>query len=453
MENMPLFEAVKKHAAKNARSFHTPGHKGRMPCGAPGAAAARFDLTELEGLDNLAFPGGPIYKAQSKAAAAFGALHTHFLVNGSTNGVLAMIAAAAAAGEEIIIDRGCHISAFSALIFSGARPVYVRPDILPGWGLPLGISAKKVAAALKAHPRARAVFITSPNYFGLTAETEAIAALCRKKSIALLVDEAHGAHFAFHPALPKTAMECGAALCAQSAHKTLPAFTQSALLHVGDEKMAAPAAAAIRLFQTSSPSYILMAGLDFAREFMENEGEQRLRAVLYAISRHMAGLGLLSHPGKDPTRLVLPAFKTGGFKAARRLAEEFNINVEMATERSVVCIAGVMDGEDDIKALADAFSKLNPGAAANSEISPPPSMKAAKSPREAFYSPSLTLPLSKAVGRCSRGAVFAYPPGAAIIAPGEIITFEAVNYISAAAASGGRIMGLDSLGRADVCAP
>jgi len=399
----PIMDAVKKYADKNTLRFHMPGHKGNT--GFP------LDVTELPDTDNLSAPEGAIAESLSLAAKAFGAKRTFFLTGGSTSGNMAMLSSVAGDGDTVIIDRACHISVFSALTLCGASPVYVQPHYKNGIAMPP--TPEKIGQALAQNPTAKCVFITSPNAFGFTADIKAIADICHSFDVPLLIDEAHGAHFAFSPLLPLSAMESGADMCVQSAHKTLPALTGSAMLHVSNLKYAARIDDAVHLYQSTSPSYLLMASIDYARAFMQEQGEEKLTQLIEWINKYKTENILETD---DITRIVAtcPDFS------------HKKIVPESTSPQNTVFIATVCDGDQDIKEL---FEAVKPLQEANFDFIPPSGAEAVISPKAAFLLNGATISLCDAEGRVSKKAVYCYPPAVPIIAPGEVITADAIDYI------------------------
>lgn len=437
----PLYTALKELYEKNQLSFHMPGHLGER--GMEGFEMLRnIDTTEVAESGNLFAAGGPIAEAERAAASFFGAKRTRLLVGGSSAGVLAMVGAAAAEGEKLICDRFCHRSLVSALVLSGAEAVWLWPERLEDGALWGGINPADVEAALEENPDAKAVFITSPNYFGEVSDIKTIAEIAHRHGALLLVDSAHGAHFGLSPLLPPPAWRLGADLCTAGAHKTLPALTQTAYLHINRELPRLEPM--LRMFQSSSPSYVLMASLDYARAKMEERGEELwtelTEAVLSLFPEQGAPLGKFSEY-KDPTRLII---QTGGspFEAAERLRLEHNISVECCYGRGVVCIANTAHCADELRRLKKAAEAVGGEPAPLAELTPR-AHKTVMPPRKAFYAAPEEVDLAAAVGRvCARELVL-YPPGVPRVLPGEEITAADVEAVSALAAAGGEIYGLD----------
>ena len=304
--NTPLYTALLELKARNQLSFHMPGHfDGRAMPGFD--RLLEIDTTEVPESDNLFLPEGPIKEAQNLAAGFFGARETRFLVNGSSGGILAMVGTAVGGGGKLICDRCCHRSLISALILTGAEPVWLRPEPLDGGRLWGGVDPAGLERAIEENPDAKGVYLTSPNYFGLSGDLKRAAEIAHGHGLPLLADAAHGAHYGLSPLLPPSAVSCGADLAVVSAHKTLPSVTQSAYLHInGDFPLLD---SMLKMYQTSSPSYILMASLDYARALMERDGERLWTDLAAAVAEIFPGqekpLGRFVKY-KDPCRLGCP---------------------------------------------------------------------------------------------------------------------------------------------------
>lgn len=440
----PLYTALLELKNKNRLSLHMPGHfDGRGLNGFDNLI--QIDTTELPESDNLFHARGAIDLAQKAAARFFGAKETRFLVGGSSSGILAMVGAVCSPGDKIICDRFCHRSFISALIFSGAVPVWVCPELLEGGALWGGIDPALIEKALTENPDAKAVYITSPNYFGLSSDLEKIADIAHARNVPLLVDAAHGAHYGVSPLLPPSAVACGADISVAGAHKTLPALTQTAYLHINGsfprlESM-------LKMCQTSSPSYILMASLDYARAETEENGRSLWDGLIENILKlfpeqaHANGSFVRF---KDPARILLP-FRCSPFAAAERLRLKHGISAECCYGGGVVCIASPYVTADELRLLKYAAeetgSALPEGEAC--AFAPFPG-KAVLSPREAFFSQTETVPFSEAAGRICAREVPVYPPGAAQLMPGEIIRPEAVEALERISDLGGEIHGAEN---------
>ena len=468
----PLLDILQHVSQRDGVPFYVPGHKkGR---GAPpkllqwwGTEVFRADLTELPQLDNLAAPEGAIAEAQALAAEVFGARRTWFLVNGSTAGIIAAILATCQTGDKIILPRNVHKSAISGLILAGAIPIFVHPTYNRDWDLPLGISPTAVAAALEAHPDAKAVMLVSPTYQGVCSDIASIAQIAHQRQIPVIVDEAHGAHFTFHPDLPTPALEAGADVAIQSIHKVLGALTQASMLHVrGDRIDEGQLDRALQLVQSSSPSYLLMASLDAARQQMATTGRslasQTLQLSQKARTRlsEMPQLSILEMPlsptpgffDLDPTRLMVKVTRLGmsGYDADEILEHRFGVTAELVERRYLGFVISLGNTAADIDRLIEGLATLS-GESVHSHSSneflldlshpdtfpaPPP-----MSPREAFFAPLETISVSRSVGCLSGELICPYPPGIPVLMPGEEITQTAIDILQQVRECGGTITG------------
>lgn len=449
----PLFEALVKHAVKSPSGFHIPGHgQGK---GLPaelltlgGQAFFAFDLTELPGLDDLHNPHGPIARAQELAAKIYGADRSFFLVNGTSVGIQALLTAQAG-HREVIVPRNAHRSVLGGLVIAGADPVYVLPEIIPEFGVDCGVPPLRIRQALESHPGAAAVLAVCPNFYGVLSDLAGQASAAHEADKPIFVDEAHGAHLRFHPGLPADAMAAGADAAVQSTHKLGGSLGQSSILHLREGIVESDAvAAALRLLQTTSPSYLLMASLDLARRQMALQGEFLLEKAL-VLSRlvrerlaRIKGLRILTGDylpegccGLDPTKLVISVRGLGltGFQVSGLLAGRYNVFVEMADAGNIVAFISIGSTQGECDALADALEDI----AARDRLpavtalpkAPAGFIKRMK-PREAWFSRSRTVPLAEARGRICAETVAVYPPGIPAVNPGEEITEEIHEYLT-----------------------
>lgn len=467
----PFFESLTAERAFAPLSFHMPGHKFRselLPDLAQwlGPEWASIDVNECSPtVDYLHAPGPALSEAQALAAALAGADETYFLINGATVGNQAMLLAAAREGRKVIVSRAAHRSVFAGLILSGAQPIYVPASVHPRAGLPLSVSTDAIADVLAANPDAAAVHVTGINYYGYLPDMPALVALAHARDLPLLVDEAHGAHLGFHPLLPRSAVQHGADLVVQSPHKTLGALTQAAWLHVsGAGELRTPLTQALALLQSSSPSVLLTGSLDVVRRLIALDGRRLIgRAIALAARardaiRAIPGLdcygselvdpahGIAAH---DPTKLVIDVRESGwtGVQVKARLREQSRVGVEFADPAHVVCSVTLADDDDTIDALLVALRAAVAGRRDGSATAPPavvdlPSIPTmALTPRQAFGTPTLPVPLAEALGRVCAEQVMPYPPGIPVLLPGEIVGADHIDYLHSQAAHGVRIVG------------
>jgi arginine decarboxylase len=446
----PLFEALRTYAQQVKAPFHVPGHKmGRAA--APdwrafiGENALAVDLTEAPGLDDLHAPEGVIAEAQALAAEAFGAAESFFLVGGTTAGLHALILAACPPGAIVAVPRHAHRSVLGALILAGARPAWVRVQFHPELDIATGIDLASLEAAL---PGAAAAVLVHPTYYGIATRLEPELAAIHKAGIPALVDEAHGCHFGFHPALPPSALSMGADGVVQSIHKTGGSLTQSSLCHLGHGHRleAGRVRAMLRLVQSTSPSYLLMASLDVARRELALHGEalwDRALTLAGEARRRLAALrGIRVHPSDDPTKLVIDVRGRGltGFDASDLLFSR-GVAVESAGLGYVLAVMTPGDTQDTVDALVAAVSSLPEGPGVPPVPPEPPWPEIVLSPREAYLGPKVAVPLEAAVGRVAAELVAPYPPGIPVVAPGERLTAEVVQYLRHAVSAGYHLQG------------
>lgn len=459
----PIVDTLKECANKPHAAFYTPGHKrgqGISPLLADllGDSVFKADLPELPELDNLFAPESVIKEAQELAAQVFGASQTWFLVNGSSCGIIAAILATCGNGDKIILPRNVHKSAIAGLILSGAIPIFIHPEYDPVLDIAHSITPTDVATALQQHPDAKAVMMVYPTYYGVCGNIAAIAQLAHQYNIPLLVDEAHGAHFTFHPDLPISALAAGADLTVQSTHKVLGAFTQASMLHIQGELIDTDKLTkALELVQSSSPNYLLLASLDAARQQMALQGKELMSRTLQLADlarskiSQIPGLSVLapaSTPGcydSDRTRLTVTVSGLGltGFAADEILHQQFGITAELPSLQHLTFIISLGNTQTDIDLLIQGFTSLP--SSASLPLQPflplPPSPPLPISPRTAFFSPSQTVPAAEAVNRISAETICPYPPGIPVLMPGETITPSALNYLQQVLTSGGSITG------------
>lgn len=440
MFDTPLYTALKEHRALHRASFHTPGHKTN-----PAALSDdlfSLDFTELPDTDSLFEAEGPILRAEQAAARLFGAKRTLLSAGGCSLCIQTMLRLAAPRGGKILCGRVVHRSAVNAMALLGLEPVWAMGGDLPQ------------AAAL--HPDVRAVYVTSPNYYGELADIPALAAACRAQGVPLLVDNAHGAHLLFtEPVLHPLAL--GASMTACSAHKTLNVLTGGAWLNIADERFAGDAKAAMALFGSTSPSYPVMASLDWCRAWLEENGRaafvdlqarvRELKKLAEGLGLHVPGMGWWEDPRRwDPTRITLDASSVGltGPQAAE-LLRRAGCEPEYADGQFVVLIATPFNTERDfekleagVRLLADKQARAAiplPRGLGERHISHtdgmPPLPPARVSLREAVFAPSETVLLKTAVGRTAAESACPCPPGVPVVMPGEEITKDAADFLRA----------------------
>ncbi len=445
----PIRKMVELYSRRSLLRMHMPGHKGRLP-----AWDAALDVTEVPGTDSLYEPAEGIAEAEQLAARRWGARRSFLLVNGSTAGIQAMVFWAVQQGRTVLLPRDCHISAVHACALAGVQPHWVSP----AWSQAeqtFGFDSVAARSALCSAQRP-AFLSVYPNYFGCCADLPALARDCPEA--ALLTDEAHGAHFAFSGRLPADA-GMFSTLWVAGAHKTLPAPTQTAFLHAAASVDGDDVKRLLRALTTTSPSYLLMMGLDDGRDWMETniaaleaiiDACQHLRDEVNAIPGlrcwRREDILPLGWATLDPTRITVDVRGLGmtGWQAQDKL-QALGVQAEMADLYRVVFIVTAMDGEKELDSLLSALRQL---AALEGEGVPaglgelPQPERPALTLRQAWLAPSVAVPLAQAIGRVAVEPFGAYPPGIALCMPGERITKEAIETAKQAQACGGSLFGV-----------
>ncbi|WP_338782106.1 aminotransferase class I/II-fold pyridoxal phosphate-dependent enzyme [Metabacillus sp. FJAT-52054] len=455
----PLFSSLLKHQEKNPVSFHVPGHKNGLLLPEETSRffknVMKLDVTELSGLDDLHDPHGVIDEAQSLAASFYGAEKTFFLVNGSTSGNLAMILSCCREGDTVLVQRNSHKSIMNALELAKADPVFISPKIDEALHVPSYVEEDRIAEAIEAYPHAKALIITNPNYYGVTADLTRIVRLAHSYSIPVLVDEAHGAHYGIGAPFPESALKAGADAVVQSAHKTLPAMTMGSFLHVNSRLVSfRRVAKLLSMLQTSSPSYPIMASLDLARAFAQEikdsgrAGELALEASkIKEYFNSIEGIKAIGTEDpnaiQDPIKLAIVS-ETGlsGFDLQERF-ERHGIYGELADERNFLLIAGLGKSSFRHPGLEKEFSSMTNPAKTKLPITFPslPASKLSLTYGEMEQTAKEEVHLHEADGRVMAEAVIPYPPGIPLLLAGERISEQHIEWILQMKDRGARFQG------------
>jgi lysine decarboxylase len=455
----PLFTGLINHAKKNPIQFHIPGHKKGAGIDPEfknfiGDHALSIDLINIGPLDDLHAPKGIIKQAQDLAAEAFGADYTFFSVQGTSGVIMTMIMAVCGPGDKIIVPRNVHKSIMSAIVFSGAIPIFIHPEIDKNLGISHGITIDAVETALEQHPDAKAVLVINPTYFGVSGNLKKIVEIAHSYDVPVLVDEAHGAHIHFHEELPLSAMQAGADIAATSVHKLGGSMTQSSILNVKEGLVSPQRVQSIfSMLTTTSTSYLLLASLDVARKQLATKGHELIEKAInlanytrakineieniYCIGKEI--LGTKATFDYDPTKLIIPVYKLGitGYDVEKWLREKYQIEVELSDLYNILCIITPGDTKEDVDTLIKALQELsNEFPIENGQLNNkahillPDIPLLALTPRDAFYSETEDIPFEESAGRVTAEFVMVYPPGIPIFIPGEIITEENLTYIT-----------------------
>ncbi len=462
----PIYEALVKLRKKRIVPFDVPGHKrGR---GNPelvellGEKCVGIDVNSMKPLDNLGHPISIIRDAEELAADAFGASHAFLMIGGTTSSVQTMILSTCKAGDKIILPRNVHKSAINALVLCGAIPIYIEMSVDPKIGIALGLENDRVSKAIKDHPDAKAILINNPTYYGICSDLRGLTEMAHEADMLVLVDEAHGAHLHFTDKLPISAMDAGADMAAVSMHKSGGSLTQSSLLLIGEQMNPEYVRQIINLTQSTSASYLLMASLDISRRNLALRGKESFEKVIelseyarreinaiggyYAYSKELIdGVSVCDF---DVTKLSVYTQGIGltGIEVYDLLRDEYDIQIEFGDIGNILAYISIGDRIQDIErlvgALADIkrlYSRDGKDLIAGEYIQP----ELVLSPQEAFYSERKSLTLDESVGQVCGEFVMCYPPGIPILAPGERITREIVDYIQFAKERGCSLQGTE----------
>lgn len=455
----PIHEALERFRQMRVVPFDVPGHKhGR---GNPeltaflGEQCVGIDVNSMKPLDNLCHPVSVIKEAEELAAQAFGASSAFLMVGGTTSSVQSMVLSACKRGDEIILPRNVHRSVINALVLCGAIPVYVNPEVDCRLGISLGMQREQVAKAIAAHPKAVAVLVNNPTYYGICSDLKAIVKMAHDAGMLCLVDEAHGTHFYFGQDMPISAMAAGADMASVSMHKSGGSLTQSSLLLIGDRVNAGYVRQIINLTQTTSGSYLLMSSLDISRRNLALRGQTVFRRVVdmadYA-REEINAIGGYYAFGKelingnsiydfDTTKLSVHTRDIGlaGIEVYDILRDEYDIQIEFGDLGNILAYLSIGDRPQELERLVSALAEIrrryqsdSQGLMSQEYIEP----EIVITPQEAFYAKKKSLPIKESVGHVCSEFVMCYPPGIPVLAPGERITPQILEYIEYAKSKG-----------------
>ena len=462
----PIYEALEQFRQMRVVPFDVPGHKrGR---GNPeltaflGQQCVGVDVNSMKPLDNLCHPVSVIREAEELAADAFGAAHAFLMVGGTTSSVQSMVLTACKRGDEIILPRNVHRSVLNALVLCGAVPVYVNPEVDKRLGISLGMKREQVEKAIKEHPNAVAVLVNNPTYYGICSDLRAIVKMAHDAGMLCLADEAHGTHFYFGNGLPVSAMAAGADMASVSMHKSGGSLTQSSLLLTGKNVNWEYVSQIINLTQTTSASYLLMSSLDISRRNLALRGRESFRKVAemaeyaraeindiggyYAYGKDMVNGG--SVYDFDVTKLSVYTRGIGlaGIEVYDLLRDEYDIQIELGDIANILAYISIGDRIQDIERLVGALADVkrlyskDPAQMLNTEYINPTVLV---SPQAAFYAEKKCMPIRETAGKICGEFVMCYPPGIPILAPGEMITPEIIEYIIYAKEKGCSMQGTE----------
>lgn len=469
-----LFEKLKAYVKEDYYPMHMPGHK-RNKAMLNNSLPYEIDITEIDGFDNLHHPEEIILELMQRVEALYHSEKSYLLVNGSTVGILAGISAAVKKKDTILMARNCHKSVYHAVILNELNPIYIYPQYEDTYGIAGGISPERIEEMLISHPEIKLVVVTSPTYEGLISDIHSISEICHRHQVPLMVDEAHGAHLGFDESFPNGSISCGADLVIHSIHKTLPAFTQTAIMHVNGKLISKERVEQfLGMYETSSPSYVLLAGIDQCISLLEPKKQElfktykkRLR-YFYERTADFKHLSVMrperyqdSNQKKhgiyamDPSKILISVKNTNitGRELALRLQKEFRIQLEMSSFTYGLAMTSICDTEDGIQRLIDALHEidqtLEDGKKETYEISE--FLERSYLPAEAFYMEQRKVELFQAKDLIAGENIMIYPPGVPIVVAGEKITDSIISTIKEAMAEGLEVLGIHEDEKGNVC--
>ena len=443
-QSEPINQFLNSNIKKHPVSFHMPGHKyGRFNDSLKKLCFGKYDITEIPGADNIKKPKGIIKDSIKRISNIYGSEYAFYLTNGTTSGIHAILRYASLVGRKLLISRDCHISAVNGAILFGVETVFIPTQNENG--IPLPVNPDAISQALNNNPDACGVLLTSPNYYGKTAQLAEISKIVHSKNMFLAVDEAHGAHFQFAGLAGLSGINNGADIVCHSLHKTLPVFNQGAILHVCSDGINSKIIKdAVNMLGTTSPSYPLLASMERAVGYLTENGTKLYKNLAKNIDclKKSTSDNTKIMMTDDFTRLVI---KNGinGFTVAEKLHEKYNIDVEAADFESIICITTPFNKKSD-------FKKLIKGLFVIEELDDnimvpvvPVVPQIAKELSEAYVLKHESISLDMVAGRICGTIIVSYPPGTPLLCPGEIIDGYAVKYIKKVINTGGAVLGVE----------
>ncbi|MFL0247622.1 aminotransferase class I/II-fold pyridoxal phosphate-dependent enzyme [Candidatus Clostridium stratigraminis] len=472
MSKLPLIEGVLRYVKENNVSFSMPGHKGGEGfLGVPEVEEffkniIKADLTEVDGLDNLHNPEGVIKESLDKLSQFYNSRKSYFLVNGSTSGNLAMIFSCFNEGDKIIVERNCHRSIFNGVVLRKLRPVYIRNELIKKYNAPMSIDVEHFLCLINKNKDAKGIILTYPNYYGICTNLQLIINEAKKYNMKILVDSAHGAHFGVCEELPESALTIGADMVVMSSHKTLPSFTQTAFLHIGNncEINMEKVDFYVSTFLSTSPSYMLMCSMDYGRYFLEEFGKETYKDLIKRANKYRNLINKLNwvhvleekdlinvsccqskYPIIDLSRFVINVQEGLSAHKLNNYLRKNKIQAEMSDGSNVILIFSPFNYEEDFKILYDALincstNDISERSVPIKEIYIP---EARLLPYEASERKRVELNIDKALGRICALAVVPYPPGVPILNPGEVIDYNCIYMIKYYLENGISVLGIN----------
>lgn len=467
MSRLPIIDALKEYNNKKYNYYAMPGHKMGVgfTCTEEGKKLLnniiQYDVTEVDGVDNLHSPKGVIKESQDLLAKYYNSKKSYYLVNGSTSGNMIMIFSVFNENDKIIVERNCHKSVYNSIMLRKLKPIYIKNEINEKYDAPLSINKEHLFELIKENQDAKGILLTYPNYYGVCTNLEDIINEAKKYKMKVLIDGAHGAHFGINSMLPKNALEFGADIVVTSAHKTLPSLTQTAFLHVGDKSLINKLDFYVGVFSTTSPSYIFLATMEYSRYYLEEYGiesysklidlceEYRLKIEELRFFHILCENDIIKKNNNvilvDKTRYVINVPKGYSGNALQKYLIDNGIQPEMHDSRNVVLIFGCNTTKQDMEKLYTALKNCNTEILRSKYIKPKncliPSIS--KLPWEVLDAKKCSVKIEEGIGKICGQAIIPYPPGIPIIMAGEVVTSNVIDNIRYYFNQGATLLGMD----------
>ncbi len=467
MKKLNIISGIKQYRSEVDTNFHMPGHKGKKGIlDEIGNNLNFYDITETLGTDNLHYPTGFLKDAMEYIAESYGSKKSYMVVNGTSCGIISAIMACTNPGDKILVQRDCHKSVYNACILGDLKLFYLYPEFNKKHGLNFSISLEKLEQMLIDNPDIKMVVLTYPTFYGICFDVNKAAEIVHKYGKILMIDEAHGSHLHFcKDLLPPSAESSGADIVTQSTHKTLPCMTQGSIMHILSDKVDLNnVETMLRMLQTTSPSYILMASIENAVHWMNENGEERLKRNIEVFKRRTLelrnmGINVLEDDfliGEgcydfDATRAVISMSELGitGTELQEILRYEYKIQMEFADLMYTVGYITATDEPEDIDRLFDAVKEIYLDRSQSNEkreivqIEAFPQLQHERKMRKAFYSENMLVDMDNSIGKTAAEFIIPYPPGIPLVCPGEIIVPETIEYVKVMLENGINVNGVD----------
>nr|WP_294490825.1 aminotransferase class I/II-fold pyridoxal phosphate-dependent enzyme [uncultured Anaerosporobacter sp.] len=459
-----LYDKLIKYREEDVYPMHMPGHKRNLEL-MDMVNPYAIDITEIDGFDNLHDAEEILLDNMEEAAQLYHAEHTHYLINGSTSGLLVSIAACTKKGDTVLVVRNCHKAVYHAIFLNELVPIYLYPEVDDDYGIHKGITPEQVKKELEENPDIKMVLLTSPTYEGIVSDIREIASVVHSYNIPLIVDEAHGAHLGFSKDFPENSVTCGADLVIHSVHKTLPAFTQTALLHsngslVDYDKIKMY----LQIYQTSSPSYVLMSGISNCIRIIKEQGRQLFEEYYRNLREFYLACNILKHievyqPIKlqeekrpfafDPSKILIFTHHSSinGVELYEMLLNRYQIQCEMVSKNYVLAMTSLADTKEGFNRLLEALLDIDRNISrenkqAQTSLFFVTDLRLALTPYEAYNLRKESINLDESIGNIAAEYIYLYPPGIPLVVPGEEITKEIISRIKEYKKAGLHIKGM-----------